>query len=56
VAVRQPELMMPAADITPLPTVATSSDDNVAPVDKTLMQRGFSHAFDQLLQPAGSGL
>ncbi len=56
VATRQPELMMPAADISPLPTVAGSPGDDIAPVDKTLMQRGFSHAFDQMLQPAGSGL
>ena len=41
----------------PLQNVATTPVDNDgAPVDKLLMQRGFSHAFDQMLQnPAGGG-
>jgi len=32
----------------PMPLTATTED---APVDRRLMQRGFSHAFDDLLQP-----
>lgn len=41
----QPQPLVPIAN-TP---VAASPDD--APVDRRMMQRGFSHAFDQLLQP-----
>lgn len=48
-----PELMTydPYAATTAEIPIAASSDG--APVDKRLMQRGFSRAYDQLLQPAG---
>ncbi|MDR3448560.1 MAG: hypothetical protein P4M15_02205 [Alphaproteobacteria bacterium] len=42
-----------AETLAPLPPAPVSGGDDNAPVDKRLMQRGFSHAFDQLLQPAG---
>ena len=49
VAYTKPELMVPAGDAaTTAPIPLTPSADG-APVDKRLMQRGFSHAFDQLL-------
>lgn len=50
-----PELMNydPYAKTTAEIPIAASSDG--APVDKRLMQRGFSRAYDQLLQPAGGG-
>ena len=33
-------------------TPVAANDDDTAPVDRRLMQRGFSHAFDELLQPS----
>ena len=50
----KPELMMNDAQATSTQNISISPGDDNAPVDKLLMQRGFSHAFDQLLQPAGS--
>jgi MSHA biogenesis protein MshL len=48
----------PLARLQPQPALfVPSSGDNTAdnaPVDKRMMQRGFSHAFDELMQPAGN--
>ncbi len=49
----RPELMAPASSVAPLPQVSAPPDAEGAPVDRRLMQRGFSHAFDNLLAPAG---
>ena len=38
----------------PLTDPAAGSSTDAAPVDKRMMQRGFSHAFDQLLQPTSA--
>jgi hypothetical protein len=46
----QMQPMLPARDV----PIAPSEDG--APVDRRLMQRGFSHAFDDLLQPSGAPL
>ncbi len=48
----RPELMAPAAGAVPIGDVPISPSEDGAPVDKRLMQRGFSHAFDELLEPA----
>jgi hypothetical protein len=50
---RKPELMVndPAATTTASVPLSLGADE--APVDKRLMQRGFSHAYDDLLAPAG---
>lgn len=45
-----PELMVPLPNETPLAPLPPTAD--AAPVDRRLMQRGFSHAFDELLQPS----
>ena len=50
---RSPELMLPDPNAETTQNVAIAPSDDGAPVDKQLMQRGFSHAFDQLLQPGG---
>ncbi len=52
----KPELMVavPSAGAAPIPLAAMPARDaspDSAPVDGHLMQRGFSHAFDELLQP-----
>ena len=44
---------MPLSPLQPTP-VAITNDDGSAPVDRRLMQRGFSHAFDELLQPGST--
>lgn len=49
----KPELMVPAAQTVALPVVPDSRDDG-PPVDKSMLQRGFSHAFDELQQPVSS--
>lgn len=46
----QSQPLMPAREV----PLAPSEDG--APVDRRLMQRGFSHAFDDLLQPSGAPL
>jgi general secretion pathway protein D len=51
-ATRSPELMLPETQASSMQDVPVAPSDDGAPVDKRLMQRGFSHAFDQLLQPA----
>ena len=38
--------------LAPQPVPVAVNDDGTAPVDRRLMQRGFSHAFDELLQPS----
>jgi hypothetical protein len=49
----KPELMQPAApDSAPTQPIPIAPSADGAPVDRRLMQRGFSHAFDELLQPA----
>jgi Flp pilus assembly secretin CpaC len=53
-AALKPELVQPEIPTTPTQDIALAPSDDGAPVDKRLMQRGFSHAFDQLLQPSGS--
>ncbi len=47
------DLMVQDAQASPTQTIPISASDDNALIDKRLMQRGFSHAFDQLLQPAG---
>jgi Flp pilus assembly secretin CpaC len=48
------ELMVNDTRASSMQNISVAPSDDGAPVDKQLMQRGFSHAFDQLLQPAGS--
>ena len=43
---------LPVPPPAPTPPVPLAPNDNNAVVDQRLMQRGFSHAFDDLLQPA----
>ncbi len=50
-AVSESVVVQPSA--APVQFVPDTGNDN-APVDQHLMQRGFSHAFDQLLQPSSS--
>jgi len=50
-ATPQPELMVSQPAATSLRDVPIASSDDGAPVDRHLMQRGFSHAFDELLSP-----
>ncbi len=51
----QPELMVPASSSQgPIGYVPISQSEEGAPVDKRLMQRGFSHAFDDLLKSSTS--
>jgi len=47
------ELMTSDPMAAPTENMPLSPGDDSAPVDKLLMQRGFSHAFDQLLQKDG---
>jgi Flp pilus assembly secretin CpaC len=49
-----PELMQTDLHASSMQDVQVAPSDDGAPVDKMLMQRGFSHAFDQLLQPPGT--
>lgn len=42
----------PPPEPTPVTPIPLTPNDNGAVVDQRLMQRGFSHAFDDLLQPA----
>lgn len=51
----RPELMQADYYASTTQNVPIAPSDDSAPVDKRLMQRGFSHAYDQLLQPPGSG-
>jgi hypothetical protein len=48
----KPELMVSDPNAEPLQNVAVAPSADGAPVDRRLMQRGFSHAFDELLQPS----
>ena len=50
----KPELMVPEAQPASLSSVPITPSADGAPVDKRLMQRGFSHAFDELITPAPS--
>lgn len=53
----RPELMQPAPEA-PLSSVPVAPSADGAPVDKRLLQRGFSHAYDEMLgtaTPAGGG-
>lgn len=43
-----------AATAEPEPSAGQPAPDDNEPVNRMLMQRGFSHAFDQLLQPSAS--
>ena len=49
-----PELMQTDLHASSMQDTTLTPSDDGAPVDKKLMQRGFSHAFDQLLKPSGS--
>jgi Flp pilus assembly secretin CpaC len=55
VAVR-PELMVPAPTVTASQPIALTPSADGAPVDRMMMQKGFSHAFDEMLEPAPSHL
>ncbi len=48
------ELMQTDLRASSMQNTPIAPGDDSAPVDKKLMQRGFSHAFDQLLKPPGS--
>ncbi|MDP9126775.1 MAG: hypothetical protein M3N08_00755 [Pseudomonadota bacterium] len=50
----KPELMAGDADAAPTGPIPIAPSADGAPVDRRLMQRGFSHAFDELLQPGTS--
>ncbi len=50
----KPELMVSAPDAVSLLSTPIAPSEDGAPVDRRLMQRGFSHAYDDLLQPASS--
>ena len=50
VSYAKPELMVTAPDATPTQPIPLTPSADGAAVDKRFMQRGFSHAFDQLLQ------
>jgi len=54
VAQAKPELMV-SEEPTPLSSIPVAPSADGAPVDKRLMQRGFSHAFDEMLTPASKG-
>jgi general secretion pathway protein D len=47
---------LPSPYVPQQPPIPLSPYDNGAVVDQRLMQRGFSHAFDELLQPAPSAI
>ena len=47
----RPELMTTEANTAPIGNVPIAPSDDNAPVDRRLMQRGFSHAFDEMLAP-----
>jgi type II secretory pathway component GspD/PulD (secretin) len=47
----KPELMVPATTTEKLSSVPITPGSDKAPVDKQLLQRGFSHAFDELQEP-----
>ncbi|MDR3424741.1 MAG: hypothetical protein P4M13_06640 [Alphaproteobacteria bacterium] len=51
----KPELMLNDPQAASMQNVPVANSDDGAPVDKQLMQRGFSHAFDQLLQSPSAG-
>ncbi|MDD5586037.1 MAG: hypothetical protein PHY92_03645 [Alphaproteobacteria bacterium] len=51
----RPELMTAESYNAPIGNVPIASSNDDAPVDRRLMQRGFSHAFDELLAPAETG-
>jgi Flp pilus assembly secretin CpaC len=51
-ATAQPELMTAETNPAPIGNVPLAPSEDNAPVDRRLMQRGFSHAFDELLAPA----
>ncbi len=48
----KPELMEPTSNSTPTQPIPLAPSDDGAVVDRRMMQRGFSHAFDELLQPS----
>jgi len=50
----KPELMTEEAPPAPIGNVPIASGEDNAPVDRRLMQRGFSRAFDELLEPVGA--
>lgn len=50
----KPELMVPE-EPKRLSSVPVSPSADGAPVDKRLLQRGFSHAFDEMLTPTSAG-
>ncbi len=52
----KPELMATVPPPASVRNVAIAPSEDGAPVDRRLMQRGFSHAFDDLLQPAPTPL
>jgi Flp pilus assembly secretin CpaC len=53
---RRPELMLNDPDAVSMQAISVAPSADGAPVDKSLMQRGFSRAFDELLRPSGSTL
>jgi hypothetical protein len=55
IAPAKPELMVPNPNPAPLGDVPITPGEDNAPVDKRLLQRGFSHAFDDLLAPVNGG-
>lgn len=50
----KPELMVSQRAAAPVSDTPITPSADGAPVDKRLMQRGFSHAFDELLVPTGT--
>ncbi len=52
----KPELMVsePTVALAPLSSVPVAPSADGAPVDKRLLQRGFSHAYDEMLAPVPS--
>ncbi|MGE3623010.1 MAG: hypothetical protein AB7H77_03920, partial [Bdellovibrionales bacterium] len=54
----QPELMVSEPNaaqpipLSPLNATPVAASEDGAPVDRRLLQRGFSHAFDELLTPS----
>lgn len=51
---RKPELMQSEPVTESLSSIPITPSDDGAPIDKRLMQRGFSHAFDEMQKPSAS--
>jgi len=48
----RPELMVPSQPALALPELPATPEQEGSPVDKRMLQRGFSHAFDELQSPS----